>query len=68
MTAEVFPLNSLRSLNLNNTVADLVERAVRNNEGRFAATGSFVVETGQHLSDPPVQPPGLGRPIGTSRE
>jgi phosphoenolpyruvate carboxykinase (ATP) len=48
MTAEVFPLNSLRSLHLNNSAAELVETAVRRNEGRFASTGSFVVETGQH--------------------
>ncbi len=48
MVSEVFPLNACRKLHVNNTAAELVEFAIRRNEGRLAATGAFCVETGQH--------------------
>ncbi|MDX2307748.1 MAG: phosphoenolpyruvate carboxykinase [Hyphomicrobium sp.] len=48
MSSEIFPLNACRKLSINNTVPELVEIAVRRNEGRLAASGAFVVETGQH--------------------
>lgn len=48
MPPETFPLNACRKLSINNTVPELVELAVRRNEGRLAASGAFVVETGQH--------------------
>jgi phosphoenolpyruvate carboxykinase (ATP) len=48
MTIEKFPLNACRKLHINNTAAELVEAAVRRNEGRLAQSGAFVVETGQH--------------------
>jgi phosphoenolpyruvate carboxykinase (ATP) len=48
MTTDLFPLNVCRKLNVNNTVAELVEFAVRRREGRLSATGAVVVETGQH--------------------
>lgn len=48
MTPEIFPLNACRKLSINNTTPELVEAAIRRNEGRLAASGAFVVETGQH--------------------
>ena len=48
MAEEIFPLNACRRLSINNSAAELVEFAVRRNEGRLAASGAFVVETGQH--------------------
>jgi phosphoenolpyruvate carboxykinase (ATP) len=48
MTAELFPLSSSRTVIHNSSVAELVEQAIRRNEGRFAASGAVVVETGQH--------------------
>ena len=48
MTIQSFPLDAARSLHRNLREADLVEFAVRRNEGRLASTGAFVAETGQH--------------------
>ena len=48
MSNEIFPLNACRKLHVNNTAAELVEFAVRRNEGRLASSGAFCVETGQH--------------------
>jgi phosphoenolpyruvate carboxykinase (ATP) len=48
MTNDKFPLNACRKLHINNTAAELVEFAVRRDEGRLAQSGAFVVETGQH--------------------
>ncbi len=48
MMHEIFPINACRKLHVNNTVPELVEFAIRRNEGRLAASGALVVETGQH--------------------
>ncbi len=48
MTPELFPLQACRTAHLNNSVTELVEAAVRRNEGKLAATGAIVVETGAH--------------------
>ena len=48
MTIQSFPLDAARSLHRNLREADLVEFAIRRNEGRLASTGAFVAETGQH--------------------
>jgi phosphoenolpyruvate carboxykinase (ATP) len=43
-----FPLDTARAVHRNAREADLVEMAIRRNEGRLASTGAFVAETGQH--------------------
>ncbi len=48
MTIQLFPLETSPTIRRNMTEADLVEHAIRRGEGRLAATGAFVVETGQH--------------------
>jgi phosphoenolpyruvate carboxykinase (ATP) len=48
MTSETFSLDNARSVKRNNPVAELVEFALERGEGRLSATGSFVVETGEH--------------------
>ncbi len=48
MTTETFPLSAASSVKHNNPIAELVELAVRRNEGRLARTGAFVAETGEH--------------------
>lgn len=48
MTSETFSLENAQSVKCNNTVAELIEFALERGEGRLSATGSFVVETGEH--------------------
>jgi phosphoenolpyruvate carboxykinase (ATP) len=48
MASATFSLEDARNVSLNNSMAELVEFAVERGEGRFAATGAFVVETGEH--------------------
>lgn len=48
MTILTFPLDCAASIHRNHGVAELTEQAVQRGEGKLAATGSFVVETGQH--------------------
>ena len=48
MTTELFPLQACRSAHINNSVTELVEAALHRGEGRLAASGALVVETGAH--------------------
>jgi len=48
MTTEMFPISAAASIKHNNSVAELVEFALRGQEGRLAQTGAFVAETGEH--------------------
>ncbi len=48
MTKEPFALSVPGKVHQNQNYVELLELAVRRNEGRFAATGAFVVETGTH--------------------
>jgi phosphoenolpyruvate carboxykinase (ATP) len=48
MTAHSFPLQHSNEIHTNQTVAELVEFAIRRGEGRLTASGAFAVETGQH--------------------
>jgi phosphoenolpyruvate carboxykinase (ATP) len=48
MASATFSLEDARNVSHNNTMAELLEFAVQRGEGRFAATGAFVVETGEH--------------------
>jgi phosphoenolpyruvate carboxykinase (ATP) len=48
MTIELFPLQACRTAYVNNSVTELVEAAVKRGEGKLAATGAIVVETGAH--------------------
>ena len=43
-----FPLNAAKGIKHNLTVAELIEQALLRDEGKLAASGAFVVETGQH--------------------
>ena len=43
-----FPIDAARTVHRNLREADLVEFAIRRNEGRLASTGALVAETGQH--------------------
>lgn len=48
MTLKTFPLDCAKTIHHNLSEPELLEYAVRRNEGRLAATGAFVTETGQH--------------------
>ncbi|HFB2048172.1 MAG: phosphoenolpyruvate carboxykinase [Hyphomicrobiaceae bacterium] len=48
MTTEIFPISATASIKHNNSVAELVELAIRGREGRLAQTGAFVSETREH--------------------
>ncbi len=48
MTVQLFPLDSSPKIRRNTLEAELMEIAIRRGEGQLSATGSFVVETGQH--------------------
>jgi phosphoenolpyruvate carboxykinase (ATP) len=48
MSTETFPLNAAGKIHHNNTAIELIEFAARRSEGRFASTGAFVAETGEH--------------------
>ena len=48
MTTELFPLQACREAHINNSVTELVEAALHRGEGRLAASGALVVETGAH--------------------
>ena len=48
MPALSFPIAPTNRVHRNDLAVDLIEFAVRRNEGRLAASGAFVVETGQH--------------------
>ena len=48
MTQHHFPLAACRKFNLNNSGPELMEFAIQRREGKLAASGALVVETGQH--------------------
>ncbi|MBR2535508.1 MAG: phosphoenolpyruvate carboxykinase [Hyphomicrobium sp.] len=48
MTLQLFPLETSPKIRRNMLEAELMEVAVRRGEGKLAASGAFVVETGQH--------------------
>ncbi len=47
-TPQLFPLAACSKLHRNNSVAELMEFAIGRGEGKLAAEGAFVVETGVH--------------------
>ena len=53
MTTLTFPLTAARSIISNKTAAELVEIAIRREEGRLSAYGAFTAETGQHTGRSP---------------
>ena len=48
MTLQLFPLDTSPKIRRNLLEAELIEVAMRRGEGKLAASGAFVVETGQH--------------------
>jgi phosphoenolpyruvate carboxykinase (ATP) len=48
MTIQLFPIGPTQKIRKNVREADLIEHIVRRSEGRLAASGAIVVETGQH--------------------
>ncbi|MFM7085285.1 MAG: phosphoenolpyruvate carboxykinase [Hyphomicrobium sp.] len=48
MSEEIFPLNRTQKVYKNLSCPELIEAALRRNEGRLSDNGAFVVETGQH--------------------
>ncbi len=53
MTNETFPLSAAGKLHHNNSLVELIEFAVKRDEGRFASNGALVVETGAHTGRSP---------------
>ncbi|MEQ1612584.1 MAG: phosphoenolpyruvate carboxykinase [Hyphomicrobiaceae bacterium] len=53
MTTETFPLTAAGKIHHNNSLVELIERAVKRDEGHFASSGSLVVETGLHTGRSP---------------
>jgi phosphoenolpyruvate carboxykinase (ATP) len=50
---EALGLKPTREVSWNLSAAELIEEAVRRDEGRFASTGAFVATTGQHTGRSP---------------
>jgi len=48
MKADLFPLSDAKKVYHNNSNVELIELSISRGEGRFAATGALVVETGAH--------------------
>ncbi|MEL6373252.1 MAG: phosphoenolpyruvate carboxykinase [Pseudomonadota bacterium] len=48
MTQDLFPLSAAKSVRMNDLNVDLMEQALRRDEGRLAATGALCVRTGAH--------------------
>lgn len=48
MSEQIFPLHVSRKVHKNLACPELIEEAIRRNEGRISNTGALVVETGQH--------------------
>jgi phosphoenolpyruvate carboxykinase (ATP) len=48
MTIQLFPITPSQKIRRNLREAELVEHVIRREEGRLAASGAVVVETGQH--------------------
>ena len=48
MTNETFPLAAARKVNHNNSHLELIELAIRRDEGQFSSTGALVFHTGAH--------------------
>jgi len=53
MTTETFPLRAAGKVHHNNSLVELIEFAVKRDEGRLASTGALVVETGTHTGRSP---------------
>ncbi|MGE3064503.1 MAG: phosphoenolpyruvate carboxykinase [Hyphomicrobiaceae bacterium] len=53
MATDSFPTSAFNKAHFNLLEADLVEHAVRRNEGQLASTGAFAVETGLHTGRSP---------------
>ena len=50
---ETFPISAAGKVHHNNSQVELIEYAIKRGEGRFASSGSLVVETGLHTGRSP---------------